>query len=297
MTDILIAVFFLLILILVWVILYDSNRFVIRDYEISDPRIRKPFQAVVLADLHNKQYGCRNEKLLTKIDTISPDIILIAGDILTARPGESLSTAVDLIQSLAGKYAVYYGNGNHEHRLKLYPETYGSMGECFSESLDKAGVTLLVNRGISLPEYGVCITGSQIDRQFYKRFRVQPMAEDYLNRLLGSVDKSLYTILIAHNPDYFPQYASWGADLVLSGHVHGGIVRIPFLGKGIASPSIRLFPKYDGGEFRIQPDSGSEIPEEKNACSRMIVSRGLGMHTIPIRMFNPGELIVLHFKG
>jgi len=84
--------------------------------------------------------------------------------------------------------------------------------------------------------------------------------------------------LIAHDPDYFPKYADWGADLVLSGHVHGGMVRVPFWGKGVVSPNVRLFPKYDGGEFTI-------------GKSRMLLSRGLGMHTIPIRLFNPGEIL------
>ena len=84
---------------------------------------------------------------------------------------------------------------------------------------------------------------------------------------------------MAHNPDYFEEYAAWGADLVLSGHVHGGMMRLPILG-GVVSPAFKLFPKYDGGLFQ-------------QGKSTMILSRGLGMHTIPIRIFNPGELILL----
>ena len=103
------------------------------------------------------------------------------------------------------------------------------------------------------------------------------MDQDYLASLIGRPDPDSFHILLAHNPDYFPRYAEWGADLVLSGHVHGGIMKLPLLG-GVISPSLRLFPKYDGGLF-----------EERN--SRMILGRGLGSHTIPIRVFNPGELI------
>ena len=74
-----------------------------------------------------------------------------------------------------------------------------------------------------------------------------------------------------------------GADLTVSGHVHGGIIRVPLWGKGVASPNIRLFPKYDGGLFF-----------EKGKT--MLLSRGLGIHTIPFRLFNPGELWVVDFK-
>ena len=109
------------------------------------------------------------------------------------------------------------------------------------------------------------------------------MNGDYIKELIGTADKDSFNVLLAHNPDYFPAYAQWGADLVLSGHVHGGMVRIPWW-KGVVSPSIRLFPKYDGGKF-----------EEGN--STMILSRGLGMHTIPVRLFNPAEIVVVELEG
>ena len=109
------------------------------------------------------------------------------------------------------------------------------------------------------------------------------MRETYLPRVLGQPDPKEFTILLAHNPDYFPEYAAWGADLVLSGHVHGGVVRIPFWGKGVVSPAVKFFPKYDGGLF-------------EEGKSHMILSRGLGAHTIPFRLFNPGDLIFLQFE-
>ena len=125
--DVVITVIAVILVVLVWIMLYDSNRFVVRHYFLRDQRIKKPVKAVVLADLHNKRYGKENERLLQAIDEIRPDMILIAGDILTAKPKASLETAVDLLTKLAGKYPIYYGNGNHEHRLKLYPENYGDM--------------------------------------------------------------------------------------------------------------------------------------------------------------------------
>lgn len=276
--DVVITVIAVILVVLVWIMLYDSNRFVVRHYLLRDQRIKKPVKAVVLADLHNKKYGKENERLLQAIDEIRPDMILIAGDILTAKPKASLETAVDLLTKLAGKYPIYYGNGNHEHRLKLYPENYGDMAERYEEALQKIGIRRLVNEHTVLEESGICIYGSEIDKLYYKRFGIQPMDPEYLKSLLGQPSAEKYTILIAHNPDYFPKYADWGADLVLAGHVHGGMVRVPIWGKGVVSPNVRLFPKYDGGEFTL-------------GKTRMLLSRGLGMHTIPIRLFNPGEVL------
>lgn len=276
--DVVITVIAVILVVLVWIMLYDSNRFVVLHYLLRDQRIKKPVKAVVLADLHNKRYGKENERLLQAIDEIRPDMILIAGDILTAKPKASLETAVDLLTKLAGKYPIYYGNGNHEHRLKLYPENYGDMAERYEEALQKIGIRRLVNEHTVLEESGICIYGSEIDKLYYKRFGIQPMDPEYLKSLLGQPSAEKYTILIAHNPDYFPKYADWGADLVLAGHVHGGMVRVPIWGKGVVSPNVRLFPKYDGGEFTL-------------GKTRMLLSRGLGMHTIPIRLFNPGEVL------
>ena len=276
--DVVITVIAVILVVLVWIMLYDSNRFVVRHYSLRDQRIKKPVKAVVLADLHNKRYGKENERLLQAIDEIRPDMILIAGDILTAKPKASLETAVDLLTKLAGKYPIYYGNGNHEHRLKLYLENYGDMAERYEEALQKIGIRRLVNEHTVLEESGICIYGSEIDKLYYKRFGIQPMDPEYLKSLLGQPSAEKYTILIAHNPDYFPKYADWGADLVLAGHVHGGMVRVPIWGKGVVSPNVRLFPKYDGGEFTL-------------GKTRMLLSRGLGMHTIPIRLFNPGEVL------
>lgn len=276
--DVIITVIAVILVILAWIMLYDSNRFVVRHYSLRDRRIRKPVKAVVLADLHNKRYGKENERLLQAIDGIKPDMILIVGDILTAKPKASLDIAVDLLTKLAAKYPIYYGNGNHEHRLKLYPETYGDMAERYEEELQKIGIRRLVNEHTDPADYGIRIYGSEIDKLYYKRFGIKPMDPEYLRDLLGQPSDEMYTILIAHNPDYFPKYADWGADLVLAGHVHGGMVRVPFWGKGVVSPNVRLFPKYDGGRFTL-------------GNTTMLLSRGLGMHTIPVRLFNPGEIL------
>ena len=281
MLDIIITIIVIIAIIFIWIMLYDSNRFVVVQHTFCDPRIRKRFRAVILADLHNKQFGKGNERLLTAIEELKPDGILIAGDMIIADPGKKNKQAIELMEKLAERYPIYYGNGNHEHRLKLYPEEYGDMGEVYEKALKKAGIDRLVNSHVEIEGTGITVYGSEIDREYYRRYKTEHMEPDYLAMLLGKPKEEKYNILLAHNPDYFPQYAQWGADVVFSGHVHGGMVRIPGW-RGVVSPAVRLFPKYDGGVF-------------KEGKTTMILSRGLGMHTIPIRLFNPGELIVVDF--
>ena len=282
MLDILLLLLMLLIIGILWVMLYDSNRFVVVRHEIRDRRISGHYRVVFRSDLHNKQYGRDNARLLQAIEEAQPDAVLVGGDMINGRPGEKLEKAVSLLRSLKDKYPVYNANGNHEHRLKLYPETYKDAAEKYEAELAGLGIVPMVNSHVQLPEVGLVIYGSEIDKYYYKRFTVPEMPPSYLPELLGRPDPAAFTVLLAHNPDYFPGYAQWGADLVLSGHVHGGIVRVPVWGRGILSPNVRFFPKYDGGVFRENH-------------STMILSRGLGMHTIPFRLFNPGELIVIDF--
>lgn len=282
MTDVLITLLGIVCILMMWVTLYDSNRFVVRRLELCDRRIKKPLRAVVLADLHNKRYGKKNEILLAAIREQNPDIILIAGDILTAQPGKTMEPALHLLRELAGEFAVYYGNGNHEQRVKLYPQTYGDMAEKYGQALRDMGVAPLVNSYVALEECGITVYGAEISKKYYKRFQENRMEEGYMRKLLGTPDNGRYTVLLAHNPDYFQDYVRWGADLTVAGHVHGGVIRVPFWGRGVISPSLKLFPKYDGGIFR----EGKAV---------MLLSRGLGMHTIPVRLFNPGELWVIDF--
>lgn len=266
------AIFFLTVIII------DGNRFCVVKYDLHSSKIKEEHKFVVLSDLHNKSYGEKNYKLLQAIDKLAPEAVLIAGDMLTAKPDKSYETALDLIKNLALKYPIYYGMGNHETRLFLYPEVYGDMGKNYEEDLKLLQVDLMRNESREWKD-NIKITGLDMKRAYYKRFKKEPMDDVYLRETLGEADTEKYEILLAHNPDYFEEYAAWGADLVLSGHVHGGMMRLPFLG-GVISPAVRLFPKYDGGKFQ-------------QGKSTMVLSRGLGMHTIPIRIFNPGELILV----
>jgi hypothetical protein len=102
-----------------------------------------------------------------------------------------------------------------------------------------------------------------------------------LEQMIGKPNDDSFRLLLAHHPCYFDAYAGWGADLTLSGHLHGGIVRLPFFG-GVVSPQIRLFPRYDKGMYTMDG-------------KKMIVSAGLGSHTIKLRINNPPELIIIDF--
>lgn len=260
----------------------DSNRFETVTYEIRSDKITRPCNLVLLSDLHNKSFGRENHRLVSAIDEISPDGVLVAGDMLTAAKGADFGHALSLMEKLAARYKIYYGMGNHEHRLGLYPDGYPGMYEGYLSGLKRAGIDPLINETVCLPEWNIAVCGALIDRSYYKHFRRRPMEASYLPKILGEPKRDMFQVLIAHNPVYFDAYAAWGADLVVSGHVHGGIVRLPFVG-GVLSPTLTLFPKYDGGIFH-----------EKE--STMILSRGLSSHTPPIRIFNPGELIVIELK-
>ena len=133
------AVFFLTVMVI------DGNRFHVVKYEMFSSKIKNEHSFVVLSDLHNKEYGKNNEKLLKRIDKLKPEGILIAGDILTAKPEKSYAVALNLLEKLSAKYPIYYGMGNHETRLFLYPEVYGDMGSRYEQDLNACNIKLLRN--------------------------------------------------------------------------------------------------------------------------------------------------------
>lgn len=258
------------------------GRFVIREYTIKSCLLKKNVTAVLLSDLHNCVYGKENEKLIGAIRDIQPDLVLSAGDMLTAKKGRSFHVALEFMKKLAKSNPVYYGLGNHEYRMKIYPEDYGTAYEDYMSQIRNSGIHVLDNESVYVDDLNIEITGLSIERRYYKRFKKTKMEKEYIPSVVGNVKENAFHILLAHNPEYYDEYDEWGADLVLSGHVHGGVMRLPLLG-GVISPKLVLFPKYDGGEFN-----------GKNGT--MILSRGLGVHTIPIRIFNPPELVVLHLE-
>ena len=126
------------------------------------------------------------------------------------------------------------------------------------------------------------ISGLEIPLSAYEKLGKRKLSVRQIEDRIGRSDPS-YQILLAHNPAYVQQYEAWGADLVLSGHVHGGLVGLPWIG-GVISPDFRLFPAYSAGIYR---DPKTDV----------VVSRGLGVHSVPIRFMNPAELVVLELRG
>lgn len=285
MNGIQIGILIILGLIVIWGIadiVYDVCTFKITRYELHSDKVKKEFRFVVLSDLHNKSFGKGNARLIQAVRRLRPDAVMVAGDMITAKEGEDSSNVVSLFTALAKSCPVYYGIGNHEEKLARMPERYGSVYKDYMSKLAGAGVRPLVNEKRTLSEYGISVCGLQIDYHYFRRFKLLPMEREDITKLVGEPEKGKYQILLAHNPDYFEEYAKWGADLVLSGHNHGGIVNLPFLG-GMVSPRCTFFPKYDGGRFA----HGQAV---------MLLSRGLGTHTLPVRVLNHAELLYVTLR-
>lgn len=265
----------------------ELHTFQITHYNIHSPKLngfQKERKIVFLSDLHSHCYGKENEKLLSAIRAEKPDLILIGGDMLIGRPGDSAKTAEQFVSKLPEIACVYYANGNHEHRMKESPQKYGCVYQNYKEALVQSGVNFLENEKTEWIWDGVPISlyGMEIPQSCYTRMKKVPFSADDMEKLLGKKTAS-YSILLAHNPVYTPVYLQWGVDLSLSGHLHGGVMRIPYLG-GIITPQMKLFPKYSG-ELTVEEQSS------------VVVSKGLGTHTINVRFLNPAEMIVLHLNG
>jgi predicted MPP superfamily phosphohydrolase len=185
---------------------------------------------------------------------------------------------------------VWFVSGNHEGRLSYYKE-YRQYNRLFIEEMEKAGVRFLHNECADPcaeahdgADSGIRLQGLELPMRYYKKFTKTELTQEELGRILGEADPSVYTVLLSHMPVYFEQYAVWGADLCLCGHVHGGLMRLPLIG-GVMGTRPNLFPKYSGGQYSFPKGSG-----ESGEKSTMILTCGLGMHTLPIRIFNPGEI-------
>lgn len=256
---------------------------------------------VFLSDLHNRVYGSQNDILLEKIREARPGLILIGGDMLIGKKNASPEQALDFIRRLPEIAPVYYALGNHEQRLKSQVEKYGDVLYYYRKKLTAAGIHFLENESadVSLSGRELRITGLALPLDTYthkastgvcsrEKGGFRPAGDTRkasvtgrdIRKLAGPADKSRYQILLAHNPAYVPAYKEWGADLVLCGHLHGGVLRIPGW-RGVVTPQAALFPKYSG-----------EMTVEDNTT--VVVSKGLGTHTVNLRVFNPAEVVVIH---
>lgn len=251
-------------------------------YTIHSNKLQNPgFTIAMISDLHNVELGKKNENLLRALQEAKPDIICIAGDLVLGKKEKSVKIAYDFIKKAVKIAPVYYGLGNHEQRMKKHPQVYGEEYRIFEKRIQKLGVTMLENSSCFLEIKGekIQISGLALPEEYYKKRKKAELSIKTMNRLVGKASKENFHILLAHTPKYGDTYLEWGGDLILAGHYHGGMVRLPFLG-GVISPDLRLFPKYCRGDFQ-------------KGNRHLIVSAGLGEHTLPVRIFNPRELVLI----
>lgn len=264
----------------------------LRDFRVTKYRIcsqklngiKREKKIIFLSDLHNRMYGEENERLLESIRNQHPDLILIGGDMLVRKDGNSYDKTVHFLAKLPGICPVYCANGNHEQKLKELPDKYEQSYEEYKKALTASGIHMLENASetVKLEEVPVKLSGLEIPLGAYARFGKKELSLKEITDRIGERGDD-YQILLAHHPGYMKEYLAYGADLILGGHYHGCVVQLPGIG-GVISTNFTLFPKYSGGIYQ---------EGEQTA----VVSRGLGTHSVPLRLWNWPELIVLELSG
>ncbi len=260
---------------------YEKECLVTEVAAFRSPKIKGRRRLVFLSDLHDKEFGKDNERLLKAIEEAGPDAILIGGDMMVCKGKPGIEVPVKLISRLAEKYPVYCGNGNHENRMEQETEVYGDQYRRYRKALEEMGVFYLANGSAPLGE-DIVVSGADLQEKYYKKrffHNAGSLEKGYLESRLGEASKERFQILLLHSPMYFEDAARWGADLTLSGHFHGGTIRIPGLG-GVMTPQYQFFLPWCAGTF-----------EKKGKY--LAVSRGLGTHSINIRFNNKPQIMVI----
>ncbi len=265
-----IAVLIILALLVIWII-WGNSALMVSETVICSEKIPENFSGFRIAqisDLHNAQFGDNNKKLIKTLKDTKPDIIVITGDIVDSQKTD-IDIAVEFAKESVGIAPTYYVTGNHEANIS------NKEFEKLRTGLLEAGVTVLENESVIIEHNGSFIKIAGVNDYFFNGNFEQ-------NIMNLTEEKNIYTVLLSHRPEYFDLYVKSGADLVFSGHAHGGQFRIPFVG-GIVAPGQGVFPKYDGGKYTRDK-------------TEMIVSRGLGNSIIPFRINNRPEIVVAELK-
>ena len=298
--------FFIAAILLIGIGLYlrsewEKRHFRTEHYTIKTRKLLKGLRILFISDMHGQEFGEGNEELLSEIHEIGPDLILIGGDMITCGkhhedpPGTS--ACIHLCEALCQDYPVIYAEGNHELRFRQrFPEDF----QVFMEHLmqnpglrylrDDAAVFRSIDE-TSGEDEEIDIYGVSLDMDYYAPQKPgfghkKAMPKEHLSSKLGITEGSAsgpcdkrYSILLMHSPLYLKEAAGLGVDLVLSGHFHGGTIRLPHLG-GLMTPQLQFFIKECAGEFC-------------EGGTHMIVTRGLGTHSIRIRLNDRPELSVI----
>lgn len=264
-----ILILILIIIILIPFCLYQNKHLVITTYTYESEKLGADldgYRIVQISDLHNAEFGKENKKLLETIRSCSPDIIVITGDLVDSNH-TNVERAVAFVKEAVKIAPVYYVTGNHEYWLDP------SENEQMMQGILAAGA-------YDLDDEAVCIEKG--DSSFMLiGLDDQHLSDETLKNLLQE-QKNELSIVLAHEPQYLQNYANAGADLVLTGHAHGGQIRLPFVG-GIVAPDQGFLPEYTSGKYN-------------RADTEMIVSRGLGNSIIPVRLFNYPEVVCVELR-
>ena len=255
----------------IWVA-WANKSLQLNTYAVSSSRLPDAFEGFRIAhvsDLHNDKMGKDNKKLLFLLRQAQPDIIAITGDMIDShrtKPEIALAFAEEAVKIAP----CYYVPGNHESRLAEYP--------AFRDELSALGVTVLENRTIAFSKNGQQITIAGVkDPAFDPLTDNDAIMTAQLQSL--ALDPNAFTLLLSHRPELLDVYTDSGADLVLSGHAHGGQVRLPLIG-GVIAPHQGFFPEYDSGLYT-------------QGNTAMIVSRGIGNSISPPRINNRPEVLLV----
>ena len=250
--------------------LTDISRFSVTFYAFEQEKIQSPVRIVFLSDQHLNEFNAENAALISEIDRLHPDMIIMGGD-MTIMHNPDYSSVLSLCSHLKAIAPVYYGIGNHEYNDILFE------GSGILNDLDKLGVSVLSNRFITVKinENLIDIGGlNENPDQF----------EKYGSKFWNQYDEKArnYRLLLVHNPGYFNS-GGWlvgkNIDLALCGHYHGGQIILPVLGP-LYHPEAGFLPKMTGGSYEVEN-------------TLVVVSRGLGNHSILPRFNNPPELVVI----
>lgn len=258
---------------------WDNGRIVVTNYAVASENLPKEFDGYKIAqisDLHNDEFGENNCELIQLLQEIRPDMIAITGDLLDSRR-TNVEKAYCFVEQAVKIAPCYYVTGNHESRKKEYLQ--------LEEKMKKSGVIILRDAKTTIAKNGAEITVAGMDDPcFYvkdDKFKTMPKSvHRRVSKLMA--DKEGFLLMLSHRPEIFDVYCQYGVDVALTGHVHGGQIRIPGVG-GVVAPNQGFLPKYDAGVF-------------ERGETKMVLSRGLGQSIIPFRVNNPPELVVVELK-
>ena len=266
----------ILILLLIFAAFLADSRFrlVTTEYEVSDPALPAAFdgfRVVQLSDLHGAVYGRENSRLLRAVKRAKPDLIALTGDLADERT--KLPVIDGLLKELSGIAPVFFVSGNHEWSAGLT--------EALAPMLRGHGVRWLRNEFLPLERDGARIILAGAEDPNGPADMEKPEA---LASRLRQQYPAEFVLLLGHRNDWTEKYPGLPVDLILCGHAHGGVIRIPGVG-GVLGTGRELFPKHTAGLFR-SGDYG------------MLVSRGLSGPTAGIpRLFNNPELVAVTLRA